>query len=70
MKSASVGLNLVEPTQKNEKGGSAIDESVTFRHECTFKIIHPEYVLFANDVGSNTNQKVDKSYVGEKRLAK
>ena len=38
--------------------------------KCTHKLIHPEYVLFADEVGSNTNKKENRNYGGEKRLAK
>ena len=54
----------------NKKGETVKDESEAFGLKCTHKLIHPEYVLFADEVGSNTNQKEDGNYGGDKRLAK
>ena len=70
MNSAGVALNSDEPTWMNKKGETVKDESEAFGLKCTHKLIHPEYVMFVDEVGSNTNQKQDRNYGDEKRLAR
>ena len=55
MESTGVALKLDEPTWMNKKGEAVKDESEACGLQCTHKLIHPEYVLFVDEVGSNTN---------------
>ena len=43
----------------NEEGKIVKDKSEAHERKWAHKLIHPEYVLFAAVVGSNTNQKED-----------
>ena len=70
MESAGVAIRLDKPKWMNEKGEVVSDQFKAIGLECTHKLIHPEYVLFADEVGCNTNQKDDGNYGGEKRLTK
>ena len=60
MESAGVELNSDEPSWMNKKGETVKDDSEAFGLNCTHKLIHPEYVLFVDEVGSNTNKKRQK----------
>ena len=70
MESADVTIRLDKSKWMNEKSEEVSDPFKEIRVECTHILIHPEYVLFADEVGCNTNQKDDGKYGGEKRLTK
>ena len=70
MESAGVAIILDKAKWMNEKSEEVSDQSKAIGLECTHKLIHPEYVLFADEVGCNTNQKDDGNYGGEKTIDK
>ena len=46
--------------------GNEVEEQEAFGRKCTHLLTHPEYVLFVDEVGSNTNMTKDGNKGGEK----
>ena len=58
---------LVEPEWQNDLGEKVTkDRTVGEKVEC--RVTHPEYILFADEVGNNTCQKDDGHMGGQKYL--
>jgi hypothetical protein len=68
MVEAHIAIRLPRPISMDEEG-NVIDDNNTcnaFGLPCDIEILHPDYVLFADETGCNTNQKKDGHYGGRK----
>jgi len=60
---AGVARHLDEPVWMNEKG-EIVDEEDAFGTKVDVELIHPDWCLVADEVGSNTNMQKDGHYGG------
>jgi hypothetical protein len=51
-----------------DREGNVVDEEFAYGFAQDIKITHPDYILFANEVGCNTSQKDDGNVGGKKML--
>jgi len=66
---AGVARRLPEKVRRNRSGTIvADDDEDAFGFPSDIEIIHPEWILFVDEVGVNTNQKEDGSIGGEKHI--
>jgi hypothetical protein len=49
----------------DKEGNITTDVSMMYRHPTKYKMNHPEYLLFVDKTGCNTNQKTDVNNSGE-----
>ena len=67
MDEAGVLEDLEEPVWMNLAGDIVNSEAEAFGEKVSQTVKHPDYVLFVNEVGNNTNMK-DDGCVGGERL--
>lgn len=70
MADAGVAVNLPEDEYYyiDADGNVTTDESKRFGERCTQRITHPDYCLFADEVGSNMCQEEDGAIGGERYI--
>eukprot|EP00957_Ditylum_brightwellii_P110263 8409858-Ditylum_brightwellii.AAC.1 len=64
-----LAVKLDTPVLKNKAGETVTDESKAYGLPVEYELIKPEYFLFADETGCNTNQKKEgrvggKHYIG------
>jgi hypothetical protein len=57
-----------EPLWRNEKGEVVEEEEKAFRMKSKYELIHPDWLLFVDEVGSNTSQSKDERVGGQTYL--
>ncbi len=57
-----------EPLWRNEAGEVVSCEKDAFALQSAYELIHPEWLVFVDDVGSNTSQTKDGAIGGETYL--
>jgi hypothetical protein len=57
---------VLEEKVSMDREGNICEEADRFGELCDIKITHPEYILFADETGCNTNQKKDGHQAGTK----
>lgn len=62
---AKVAVKRPEPVAC-DIDGNVVSEDQIFGKACDIEITHPQFILFADEVGCNTNQKKDGNYGGRK----
>ena len=65
MKEARIIEALDEPVWMNPKGEIVMSEEEVLVMNFTHRLKHPEYMLFVDEVGNNTNMKDDGKVGGE-----
>jgi hypothetical protein len=63
---AKVAVRLPEPVWFNREGEIVDNEEDSFGLKSDIHIIHPEYIVFVDETGVNTNQKDDGNLGGER----
>jgi hypothetical protein len=79
MVNARIAVDIQEPVWMDPDGNAVVNDdnhlnfeidhnqpSRALGHPCDTKLIHPEYFLFFDETGCNTNQKKDGHYGGQK----
>jgi hypothetical protein len=66
--SAGVACENPEPVWRNENGDIVKKEEEAFGCKSQFELIHPEWVLFVDECGSNTSQTKDGQVGGQTYL--
>ena len=69
MKEAQILEALDEPVWINREGYIVISVEEALWTKVTYRVKHPEYMLFVDEIGNNTNMKNDGK-VGGKQLLK
>lgn len=64
---ARVAVKLDKPVS-NDIQGNVVTEDLQYGLPCDTEILHPDYILFADETGCNTNQKKDGHYGGTKYI--
>jgi hypothetical protein len=69
-KLCSTGLALIhdKPMWRNEHGDIVQTENEAYGCESPYKLIHPDWLLFVDECGSNTPQTNDAQVGGQKFL--
>ena len=67
MVEAGVAVKLNEPIWVDKEGNETTKENA-FGQKATHQLIHPDYVIFVDEVGCNTSQEGDGSRGGEKKI--
>ena len=68
MKEARILEALDEPVWTNPEGDIAMSAEEALGMKVTHRVKHPEYMLFLDEVGNNTNMKDDGKVRGERLL--
>ena len=55
IKEAQILEELVEPVWMNREGDIFMSEDEALEMKVTHRVKHPEYMLFVDEVGNNTN---------------
>jgi hypothetical protein len=64
---AGVAIKLDAPIWVNQQGFET-DEADAFGRKVTHMLMHPEYMLFVDEVGCNTSQEGDGAHGGERKI--
>jgi hypothetical protein len=59
-----------EPTWRDGNGDVVVEERLAFGLKSSFELIHPDWLIFVDEVGSNTSQTKDGQVGGQKFLWK
>jgi hypothetical protein len=65
MVKAGIAVETEEPVMYDKQGEETEDEEKMVGKPTKYKMKHPEYLLFVDETGCNTNQKDDKYIGGE-----
>ena len=68
MKEAQILEALDEPVWMNREGDIVMSAKEAIGTKATYQVNHPEYMLFVDEVGNNTNMKDDGKVRGERFL--
>ena len=68
MKEARILEALDEPVWMNREGEIVMSAEEALGMKVTHRVKHPEYMLFVDEVGNNTNMKYDGKVGGERLL--
>ena len=68
MKEARILEDIDEPVWMNCEGDIVMSADEDLGMKVTHQVKHPEYMLFVDEVGNNTNMKDDGKVGGERML--
>ena len=68
MLEAGIAIRLMDDTWMDWQGNIVGTEEEAFGLACKFFLKHPEYLIFVDEVGNNTNMKDGKRYGSKKSL--
>jgi len=60
-----IAVEHPEPVWRNEKGEVVESEEQAFGLKSAYELIHPDWLLFVDEVGSNTSQAKDGNVGGQ-----